>query len=282
MIKIAIQKSGRLADKSREILASCGIKIRRGGKLKAPAINFPLELLYLRDDDIPRYVSTGVADLGIVGENVLLEHAPETQVQLRLGFGQCRLSLAVPQGTAYTGLDWWKGKRVACSYPNLLRSYFSESGIDASVNYLSGSVEIAPSIGLADGICDIVSTGSTLQLNGLKEVQKILRSEAVLISSPDLSTDQQELRDKLVYRLESVLYAKRNKYILLNAPNRALDKIQAILPGMRSPTVMPLATEGWSSVHSVIPEDSFWEIIDELRAEGAEGILICPIEKMLL
>lgn len=281
-LKLAIQKGGRLSEKSLDLLQRCGIKVSNGGKLRAEAANFPLEVLYLRDDDIPQYVAEGVADIGIAGENVVLEKGFDLPIAEKLGFAKCRLSLAVRREESYTDLRWFNGKKIATSYPVVLQTFLSEKGIDAEIEQISGSVEIAPSIGLAEAVCDIVSTGSTLLANGLKEVETILRSEAVLIADPNLPEGKQALLDKLLFRMRAVENAGRNKYILLNAPNDAIGKITAILPGMKSPTVLPLATEGWSSLHSVVSEDDFWEVIDRLKAAGAEGILVCPIEKMVM
>ena len=282
VLKIAIQKSGRLNEKSQELLSECGISIRKGGKLMSKASNFPLEVFYLRDDDIPQYVAEGVADIGIVGENEFLEKAEKVEVINRPGFSRCRLSLAIMREEEYSGLQWFEGKKIATSYPVILKNFLNEKGINATVEEISGSVEIAPSIGLAEGIFDIVSTGSTLLANGLKEVEVVLRSEAVLIANPSLSEDKKKLVDQVLFRIKSVHAAKKNKYILLNAPNDTLDDIVNLLPGMRSPTVLPLADKGWSSVHSVIKEDDFWEVIDQLKEKGAEGILVCPIEKMIV
>lgn len=282
-LKLAIQKSGRLSEGTLELLKACGIKVSGGnGKLMATAQHFPLEVLFLRDDDIPQYVQDGVADIGIVGENVWVESQKQVNLVERLGFSKCRLSLAVPKNTEYTDVKWFDGKDVATSYPNLLNAYFKEKGIKARIHEISGSVEIAPGIGLAQGICDIVSTGSTLLMNGLKEVETVFQSEAVLLSAPSLPSDKKALLDKLVFRIHAVNAASRNKYVLLNAPNDKLDEITDILPGMKSPTVLPLAEPGWSSVHSVIREDDFWDVIDRLKDAGAQGILIVPIEKMVL
>lgn len=282
-IKIALQKSGRLLEDSTRLLKECGIRIDNGkGQLKAKARNFPLEVLYLRNGDIPQYLQDGVADLAIVGENTLVEKQKQVEVVQKLGFSKCRLSLAVPRGSEISDVKALNGKRIATSYPNSLRSFLKEKGIQADIHEISGSVEIAPNIGLADAICDLVSTGSTLFKNGLEESEVILQSEAVLASSPKLSEEKREILDRLLFRLKSVLAARGNRYLLLNAPNDRLEEIKALLPGMKAPTVMPLATEGWSSVHSVISEDRFWEIIDRLRHCGAEGILIIPIEKMIV
>lgn len=282
-LKIAIQKSGRLSESSLTLLKECGIDIDNGlNKLKVEASNFPLEIFFLRDDDIPQYVEDKVADLGIVGENVLLEKEKSLDIVDRLGFGKCRLSLAIPKEQAYSSLKDLNGKRIATSYPVLLSQYMSAQNVSAEIHEISGSVEIAPGIGLADAVCDLVSSGSTLFTNGLKEVEVVLKSEAVLIANKTLSSEQQELLSKLLFRMRSVRKAKNNKYILLNAPNDSLDAICAILPGMKSPTILPLADENWSSVHSVVEENKFWEIIEKLKAEGAQGILVVPIEKMIL
>ncbi|MFA8434199.1 MAG: ATP phosphoribosyltransferase [Marinifilaceae bacterium] len=282
-LKIAVQKSGRLHDDSLKILKECGITIDNGrGQLKAKAFNFPLEVLYLRNSDIPQYVADGVVDIAILGENVVVEKQKRLLVLEKLGFSRCRLSLAVPKVAEYTGIEYFNGRKLATSYPNSLRSFLEERGIKADIHVISGSVEIAPNIGLADGICDLVSSGSTLFKNGLKEVEQILVSEACLVANPDLGIEQQSLLDRLLFRLRAVLASRNNKYVLLNAPNDRLDEIIATLPGMKSPTVLPLAMEGWSSVHSVINEQDFWDAIDRLKELGAEGILIIPIEKMVL
>ncbi len=282
VLKIAVQKSGRLNEKSMGLLKECGIKISNGGKLMSTASNFPLEVFYLRDDDIPQYVAEGVADIGILGENEVWEKDQEVETINKLDFSKCRLSLAVKREEEYNGLEWFDGKRIATSYPVILKKFLQEKGINAEVEEISGSVEIAPGIGLAEGIFDIVSTGSTLLANGLKEVEVVTKSEAVLIANPSLSTEKKALLDKLLFRIQSAKAAKQNKYILLNAPNDRLEEIKSLLPGMRSPTVLPLAEEGWSSVHSVIKEDDFWDVIDQLKDKGAEGILVCPIEKMIV
>lgn len=282
-LKIAVQKSGRLNDKSLQLLEECGIKFPNGGgKLMTEATNFPVQILFLRDDDIPQYVEQKVADIGIVGENVLIESTKKINIVEKLGFSSCRLSLAVPKEIEYKGLEFFKDKRIATSYPNILSEYFQDQKIDVSIEVISGSVEIAPGIGLSDGICDIVSSGSTLLSNGLKEVEKVLDSQAVLVASEDLDIEKQKILQKLLFRIQSVRKAKENKYILLNVPNPKLDKIKAILPGMNSPTILPLAKEGWSSLHSVISEDKFWDVINELKEAGAEGILVVPIEKMII
>lgn len=283
ILKIAVQKSGRLSEKSLQLLADCGIKISNGERrLKAVSPNFPIEVLFLRDDDIPQYVEEGVADAGILGENEVWEKDKNITVVKKLGFASCRLSLAVPKDANYTGPQYFSGKKVATSYPVILQKFFNENNLDTAIETISGSVEIAPAIGLADGIFDIVSTGSTLQINGLKEVEVVTKSEAVLISNPNLSVEKQQILDKLLFRIQSVINAAENKYILLNAPNESIEKISEILPGMKSPTVLPLAEEGWSSIHSVIREDAFWDIIDQLKALGAEGILVTNVEKMIL
>ncbi|WP_026953851.1 ATP phosphoribosyltransferase [Algoriphagus vanfongensis] len=283
IIRIAVQKSGRLSDDSLSLIKECGIKFYNGtGKLKSTSTNFPIEFLFLRDDDIPGYVADGVADLGIVGENELVEKDKNVQVLKKLGFSKCRLSLAIPKGQNYPGIDYFEGKNIATSYPKILGDYLKSKNINAEIHEISGSVEIAPSIGLAEGICDIVSSGSTLMMNGLKEVEEIFKSEAVLISNKELEDWKKEIVEKLLFRMNAVQKGKSNKYVLLNAPNDSIDKIISLIPGMRSPTILPLAQEGWSSVHSVLSEDQFWENIEELRAAGAEGILVIPIEKMVI
>ena len=282
-LRIAIQKSGRLSEDSLNLIRECGIKFANGmRKLKSDAANFPIEFLFLRDDDIPGYVEDGVADIGIVGENVAVEKRKDVETVKRLGFSKCRLSLAVPKSVEYKSLQDLQGSNIATSYPIILGQYLKENGVEATIHEISGSVEIAPSIGLAEAICDIVSSGSTLFMNGLKEVETIFRSEAILIKGKGLSQEKQKSLEKLLFRIDSVQSGKNNKYILLNAPQKSLDKIISILPGMRSPTVLPLAEEGWNSVHSVIKEDEFWEVIDQLKEAGAEGILVVPIEKMIL
>lgn len=282
-IKIAIQKSGRLNEDSLKILKDCGISIDNGkDQLKASARNFPLEIFYLRNGDIPQYLRDGVVDIAIIGENVLVEKGKEIEIVEHLGFSKCRVSLAVPKGTAYNSIEDLKGKRIASSYPNTVREYFAQRGIEADLHIINGSVEIAPNIGLADAICDIVSSGSTLFKNNLTEVEVMLKSEAVLAVSPKIQEAQKETLEALRFRIRSVLAARQSKYVLLNAPNDKIDAIIRILPGMRSPTVLPLAEAGWSSIHTVINKDKFWEVIDELKRAGAEGILVCPIEKMVL
>ncbi|WP_158210587.1 ATP phosphoribosyltransferase [Myroides phaeus] len=281
-LKIAIQKSGRLSEKSLELIKECGIKIPNGGgKLISESTNFPIEILFLRDDDIAKYVEQNVADIGIVGENAYLEANQNVDIVEYLGFASCRLSLAVSKNTAYNDISFFQNKKIATSYPIILQKYLESKNVQANIEFISGSVEIAPSIGLADGICDIVSSGSTLMSNGLKEVEKVMDSQAILIASPGLADEKQAILQKLLFRIKAVLRAKENKYILLNAPNEKLDEIVRILPGMKSPTILPLADEGWSSLHSVIQEDKFWDIIDELKKAGAESILVAPIEKMI-
>ena len=282
-LKIAIQKSGRLNEDSIKLLKEAGIEFNNGlNKLKEDAINFPLEVFFLRDDDIPQYVEDGVADIGIVGENVMLEKNKNVKIVDRLGFGKCRLSIAIPKNQKYKGVQDLEGKRIATSYSTILSKYLKKNKINAEIHEISGSVEIAPSIGLADAICDLVSSGSTLLTNGLKEAEVILKSEAVMISNTNLSKEQKVILEKLLFRLNAVKKAKNNKYILLNAPNKNLEAICKILPGMKSPTILPLADSGWSSVHSVVNENDFWEIIEKLKEKGAEGILVVPIEKMIL
>lgn len=282
-LKIAIQKSGRLNEDSLKLLKQCGIKIDNGkDQLKVDVPNFPLEILYLRNSDIPQYLEDGVVDVAIVGENLLIEQEKEVDVIEKLGFSKCRVSLAVPKDVNADNLNYFQGKKIATSYPNTVKKFLNENGIQSEIHIISGSVEIAPNIGLADGICDIVSTGSTLFKNGLKESQVILRSEAVLARSPELSDEKEEILDRLIFRLKAVLKAKNSKYILLNVPNTKIDAVTEILPVLKSPTILPLAEEGWSSLHSVIDEEKFWEVIDELTEAGAEGILIVPIDKIVL
>jgi ATP phosphoribosyltransferase len=282
-LKLAIQKSGRLHDDSMKLLKECGIDISNGvNKLKAEAANFPIELFFLRDDDIPQYVEDGVADIGFVGENVVYEKNKKVDVAYALGFGKCRLSFAVRKEENFSGPQFLTGKRIATSYPVLVQEYLNKNKVEAEIHEISGSVEIAPGIGLADVVCDLVSSGSTLFMNGLKEAETILASQAVLIKRKDFSKDAQVILERLLFRIESVKKAKKNKYVLLNAPNDQLEKIISLLPGMKSPTVLPLASPGWSSVHSVIAESDFWDIIEQLKGAGAEGILVVPIEKMIL
>ncbi len=282
-IRIAIQKSGRLNEDSLKILKDCGISIDNGkDQLKASSRNFPMEVFYLRNGDIPQYLRDGVVDIAIIGENVLIEKGADINVAEQLGFSKCKVSLAIPKSVKYDSVEDLEGKRIATSYPNTVKNYLKDKGVNADLHIISGSVEIAPNIGLADAICDIVSSGSTLFKNNLKEVEVMLKSEAVLAVSPRISEERRILLEKLQFRIQSVLRARQSKYVLLNAPNTKLKEILALLPGMRSPTVLPLAEEGWSSVHTVINKDKFWEVIDELKQSGAEGILVCPIEKMVL
>lgn len=283
ILRIAIQTKGRLNEDSVELINECGIKLTVGKRqLLSPAKNFPVEILYLRDDDIPETVADGVADIGIVGENEMLEKNKNVDLVKRLGFSKCRLSLAIPKAENYTGPKWFEGKTIATSYPVILEKFFAEKGVKAGIHVINGSVEIAPGIGLADGIFDIVSSGGTLVSNGLKEVEVVTPSEAVLIKTPGLSPEKQAILNELLFRIESVERSKGKKYIMLNAPNNKLEQIISMLPGMKSPTVMPLAESGWSSVHSVIEEKFFWENISKLKALGAEGILVLPIEKMIM
>ncbi|HEY5687149.1 MAG TPA: ATP phosphoribosyltransferase [Yeosuana sp.] len=282
-LKIAVQKAGRLHDESMEILKDIGISIDNGkDQLKASARNFPLEVFYLRNGDIPQYLKDGVVDAAIIGENILIEKGNGITIAEKLGFSTCKVSIAIPKSIKYNGIQDLEGKRIATSYPNTIQNYLDKNGIKAHLHIINGSVEIAPNIGLADAICDIVSSGSTLFKNNLKEVEVIMKSEAVLAVSPILSAEKQEILDKIQFRLQSVLKGRDSKYILLNAPNDKLQDIINVLPGMKSPTVLPLAEAGWSSVHSVISKNQFWDIIDELKKKGAQGILVCPIEKMVL
>ena len=282
-IKIAIQKSGRLHEDSLRILKDCGISVNNGkDQLKASARNFPLEIFYLRNSDIPQYLRDGVVDAAILGQNILIEKGEDIRVGESLGFSKCRVSLAIPKTATYKGIDDLNGKKIATSYPNTVKKYLEKKGIEADLHIINGSVEIAPNIGLADAVCDIVSSGSTLFKNNLKEVEVLLRSEAVLAISPKIGKPEEKILEDLSFRIKSVLSARQVRYVLLNAPNDKLDEIVRILPGMRSPTVLPLAEEGWSSVHTVINKDTFWEVIHELKTAGAEGILVCPIEKMVL
>jgi ATP phosphoribosyltransferase len=283
ILKIAIQKSGRLNEDSVKLLKECGIDIATGvNKLKTEANNFPLEIYFLRDDDIPQYVEDGVADIGIAGENVVYEKKKDVVVVEKLGFGKCRLSIAVEKTEEYNGVASLTNKRIATTYPVLVQQYLQEKNVNAEIHEISGSVEIAPGIGLADAICDLVSSGSTLFMNGLKEVETILKSQAVLIKNVQLAPEKEQLLQKLLFRIDAVKKAKNNKYILLNAPNDKITEIISLLPGMKSPTVLPLAQEGWSSIHSVLNENDFWDIIEKLKAHGAQGILVVPIEKMII
>lgn len=283
MLKIAVQKSGRLYEDSVKLLKECGIDLNNGNKqLKTVASNFPLEVYFLRDDDIPQYVFDGVADIGIVGENVLLEKQKDIKLIKRLGFSKCRLSIAVPKSSNYASVNDLKDLKIATSYANILQDFLNRNSCNAEIHEISGSVEIAPGIGLADAICDLVSSGSTLFTNGLKEVETILYSEAVLAVNKDLTAEKQSILDKLLFRINAVKAAKNNKYIMLNAPNHQLKNIFTLLPGMKSPTVVPLAEDGWSSVQSVVKENEFWEVIEKLKAFEAEGIIVLPIEKMVV
>jgi ATP phosphoribosyltransferase len=282
MIKIAIQKSGRLTDETLQLLQDCGIKVRAvGNSLKQLASGFDAEILLLRDDDIPQYVADGVADIGIVGENVVLNKNREVQLVQRLGYGKCRLSIAVPRNENFENINWLNGKKIATSYNKIVQDFLTTNNLTAEIHEISGSVEIAPGIGLADAIVDIVSSGSTLLSNGLKEVATILKSEAVIISGKQLNYDTTVLLDKLLFRINAVLRARTQKYILMNVPNDKIAAVSKALPGISSPSVVPLAKEGWSSIHSVAYEDDFWNTIDQLKALGAEGILVIPIEKII-
>ncbi len=282
-LKIAIQKSGRLHDESIQILRDCGISIYNGNdQLKVSASNFPLEVYYLRNSDIPQYLIDGVVDIAIVGDNLLVEKGQNIQIVEKLGFSKCKVSVAVPKNFNYNSIQDLNGLRVATSYQKTVVDYFSSKGISVDIHQISGSVEIAPNIGLSDAIVDIVSSGSTLLKNGLKEVEVILKSEAVLAVSPQISAEAKQVLAQLQFRIQAVLRSRKSKYILMNVPNDKIAEISKILPVLKSPTVMPLAEEGWSSVHSVIDEDKFWEVIDQLKEVGAEGILVCPIEKMVL
>lgn len=282
-LKIAVQKAGRLNEDSVKLLKDCGISIDNGkDQLKATACDFPLEILYLRNSDIPQYLEDGVIDIAIVGENLLIEKQKKVEIIEKLGFSKCRVSLAVPKEFEGVGLDYFQGKKIATSYPNTLNNFLKEKDIQAELHVISGSVEIAPNIGLANGICDIVSSGSTLFRNGLVEAYTILKSEACLAKTLQLDSEKEKILRKLIFRIQSVLRAKNNKYILLNVPNDKIDRVSSILPVLKSPTVLPLAQEGWSSLHSVIEKGKFWEVIDELKEAGAEGILVIPIEKMVI
>ena len=281
-LKIAIQTKGRLNENSMQLFNEIGASLVLGRRtLIATAKNFPIDALFLRDDDIPQTVANGVADIGIVGENEMLEKQENVVIAKRLGFSKCRLSLAIPKSHVYTGPEFFNGKKIATSYPVILKKWMNENNVKADIHVIAGSVEIAPGIGLADAIFDIVSSGSTLISNQLKEVEVVIRSEAVLIANPNLTAEKKEILDEFIFRIESVQRAVGKKYILLNAPNGQINEIANLLPGMKSPTVIPLAQEGWSSIHSVIAEDDFWEIIGNLKKAGAEGILVIPIEKMI-
>jgi len=282
-LKIAIQKSGRLSENSKKLLEECGIKFSNGiSVLKTRARNFPVELLFLRDDDIPQYVEQQVTDIGILGENMVLEKDKNVDIIEQLGFANCRLSLAIPKEDVYPGLQYFMNRKVATSYPKILSDFFKKNKITAEIEEISGSVEIAPGIGLADAVCDIVSSGSTLLTNGLHEVETILKSQAVIIGNKNLDREKQKILNRLLFRIRAVKNANENKYILLNAPDSAIQKICSILPGMKSPTIVPLVEKGWCSLHSVVKEDEFWDSINKLKAAGAEGILVIPIEKMII
>ncbi len=282
-LKIAIQKSGRLNEDSLKLLAACGINIDNGiDQLKVTATNFPLEVFFLRNSDIPQYLEDGVVDIAILGENLLIEEEKTLKIETYLGFSKCKLSIATPKGINYKSIKDLEGKKIATSYPNTLKSYLAKNNISAELHIISGSVEIAPNIGLADAICDLVSSGNTLFKNGLEEKEIILKSEACLVVSPLITNENQLILNKLSFRIQSVLKARKSKYILMNVPNDKIEAVSKILPVLKSPTILPLAEEGWSSLHSVIDEDKFWEVIDELKQNGAEGILVVPIEKMVL
>ena len=283
MIRIALQKSGRLNQDSLKLLKDCGISIDNGkDQLKAEARNFPMEVFFLRNGDIPQYLRDGIVDLAILGENILEEKGGDIKIIEQLGFSKCRISIAIPKGNEFKDVKDLEGKRIATSYPNTVKHFLNKNNISADLHIINGSVEIAPNIGLADAICDIVSSGSTLFKNNLKEVVRIKNSEAVLVQGSDLTKQKSDIIDKLRFRVQSVLRAKQSRYILLNAPNHKIESISSILPVLKSPTVLPLAQEGWSSLHSVINAGDFWEVIDQLKESGAEDILVCPIEKMVL
>ncbi len=282
-LKIAIQKSGRLNEDSLKILKECGISVSNGlDQLKATVPNFPMEILFLRNSDIPQYLKDGVVDIAIIGENVLVEKGNSIVILEKLNFSKCKVSIAIPNSLTYNSIKDLEGKKIATSYPNTLNAYLLDKGVTADLHQISGSVEIAPNIGLADAICDIVSSGSTLFKNNLKEVEVMFQSEAVLAVSPKITKEKEVVLNKLRFRIQSVLKARKSRYILMNAPNEKINDIIKILPGMRSPTVLPLAEEGWSSIHTVIEKNKFWDVIDELKIMGAEGILVVPIEKMVL
>ncbi|WP_374462478.1 ATP phosphoribosyltransferase [Chryseobacterium sp.] len=282
-LKIAIQKSGRLYEESLQLLKDCGIFVNNGkDQLKVSVDNFPMEIMYLRNSDIPQYLEDGVVDVAIVGENLLIEKGKNIRTIQKLGFSKCRVSLAVPKEVETDELSYFQGKKIATSYPNTLKNFLEKEGISSDIHVISGSVEIAPNIGLADGICDIVSSGSTLFKNGLRETVTLLKSEAVLAQTPQLSAEKETILEKFVFRIKAVLKAKNSKYILMNVPNEKIQKVSQVLPVLKSPTVIPLAEEGWSSIHSVIDEERFWEVIDELKDNGAQDILIIPIDKMVI
>ena len=283
MLRIAVQSKGRLYEDTMDLLKETGIKINSARRtLLVQSSNFPIEVLYMRDDDIPECVASGIADIGIVGENEFVERGKDANVVKRLGFSKCRLSLAIPEAEDYSGVKWFDGKKIATSYPNILKKYAQEQGINIEVHVIQGSVEIAPGIGLSDGIFDIVSSGSTLVSNKLREVETVMKSEALLIGNKELTPEKQATLDEFLFRIQSVLVADDKKYVLMNAPTEKVKEICSILPGIKSPTVLPLATEGWTSVHAVIDQKHFWEIVGQLKEKGAEGILVLPIEKMIL
>ena len=282
-LHIAVQKSGRLHDESLKLLNDCGISIDNGkDQLKAVARNFPIEIFYLRNGDIPQYLRDGVVDIAIIGENLLVEKGDDISIKEKLGFSKCRVSIAIPKDHIYKGIKSLTGMKIATSYPNTVKRFLAEKGIEAELHIINGSVEIAPNIGLSDAICDIISSGSTLFKNNLKEVEVLFKSEAVLASSITLDGEKNDILKKLQFRIQSVLKGRQSKYILMNVPNESIDKISSILPVLKSPTVLPLAEPGWSSLHSVVNEGKFWEVIDELKAAGAQDILVCPVEKMVL
>ena len=282
-LHIAVQKSGRLHNESLKLLNDCGISIDNGkDQLKAIARNFPLEIFYLRNGDIPQYLRDGVVDIAIIGENLLVEKGDDISIKEKLGFSKCRVSIAIPKEDTYKGIETLTGKKIATSYPNTVKGFLAEKGIEAELHIINGSVEIAPNIGLSDAVCDIVSSGSTLYKNNLKEVEVLFKSEAVLASSSTLDAEKNDILKKLQFRIQSVLKGRQSKYILMNVPNESIDKISSILPVLKSPTVLPLAEPGWSSLHSVVNEGTFWEVIDELKVAGAQDILVCPVEKMVL
>ena len=282
-LHIAVQKSGRLHDESLKLLNDCGISVDNGkDQLKAVARNFPLEIFYLRNGDIPQYLRDGVVDIAIIGENQLVEKGDDISIKEKLGFSKCRVSIAIPKENTYKGIESLTGKKIATSYPNTVKGFLAEKGIDAELHIINGSVEIAPNIGLSDAVCDIVSSGSTLFKNNLKEVEVLFKSEAVLAASSTLDAEKNDILKKLQFRIQSVLKGRQSKYILMNVPNESIDKISSILPVLKSLTVLPLAEPGWSSLHSVVNEGTFWEVIDELKAAGAQDILVCPVEKMVL
>lgn len=283
MLRIAVQSKGRLYEDTMDLLKETGIKINSARRtLLVQSSNFPIEVLYMRDDDIPECVASGIADIGIVGENEFVERGKDANVVKRLGFSKCRLSLAIPEAEEYNGVKWFDGKKIATSYPNILKKYAEEQGINIEVHVIQGSVEIAPGIGLSDGIFDIVSSGSTLVSNKLREVETVMKSEALLIGNKELTPEKQATLDEFLFRIQSVLVADDKKYVLMNAPTDKVKEICSILPGIKSPTVLPLATEGWTSIHAVIDQKHFWEIVGQLKERGAEGILVLPIEKMIL